>query len=39
MTRAEAPLKPAADALLIDTSSLSIEDAVAAAAAQVERRL
>ncbi|OWU81933.1 (d)CMP kinase [Phaeobacter sp. 22II1-1F12B] len=39
MNRAEAPLKPAADALLIDTSSLSIEDAVAAAAAQVEQRL
>ncbi len=39
MNRAEAPLKPAADALLIDTSTLSIEDAVAAAAAQVEQRL
>ena len=39
MNRAEAPLKPAADALLIDTSTLSIEDAVAAAAAQVEQCL
>ena len=35
-TRAEAPLKPAEDAVLIDTSTLSIEDAVAAAVAAVE---
>ena len=31
MNRADAPLKPADDALLIDTSDLSIEDAIAAA--------
>ncbi len=37
--RAEAPLKPAADALLIDTTPLSIDDAVAAAAAAVAARL
>ncbi|PID36163.1 MAG: cytidylate kinase [Rhodobacterales bacterium] len=33
MNRAEAPLKPAADAVVIDTSELSIEAAVAAAIA------
>ena len=33
--RAEAPLKPAADAVLIDTSEMSIEEAVAAAIAVV----
>jgi cytidylate kinase len=37
MGRAEAPLKPAADAVVIDTSILSIEDAVAAAIAVIER--
>jgi len=37
MDRAEAPLKPAADAVVIDTSVLSIEDAVAAAIAVIER--
>ena len=31
MNRADAPLKPADDAFLIDTSDLSIEDAIAAA--------
>lgn len=31
MNRADAPLKPADDAILIDTSDLSIEDAIAAA--------
>ena len=31
MSRADAPLKPADDAILIDTSDLSIEDAIAAA--------
>ncbi len=39
MNRAEAPLKPAADALVLDTSALSIEDAVATAIAEVVRRL
>ena len=38
MNRAEAPLKPAADAVLIDTSDLSIEQAVAAAIAAVDVR-
>ncbi|MCK8483558.1 (d)CMP kinase [Aliiroseovarius sp. S2029] len=35
--RAEAPLKPADDAVTIDTSDMSIEDAVAAAVAQVQK--
>ncbi len=35
MNRAEAPLKPAEDAVLIDTSDLSIEDAVAKAVAAI----
>jgi cytidylate kinase len=35
MGRAEAPLRPAADALVIDTSDLAIEAAVAAACAAV----
>ncbi len=39
MTRADAPLKPAADAVVIDTSSLGIEEAVAAACAVVSERL
>ncbi|WP_068299632.1 d(CMP) kinase [Pararhodobacter sp. CCB-MM2] len=39
MNRADAPLKPAADSILIDTSTLSIDEAVAQAAAIVRRRL
>lgn len=39
MTRADAPLRPAADAVVIDTSSLGIEEAVAAACAVVSERL
>ena len=39
MGRAEAPLKPAADALVIDTSALSIDAAVAKAIAAVAARL
>ncbi|AWD21367.1 (d)CMP kinase [Pseudogemmobacter blasticus] len=39
MGRAEAPLKPAADALVIDTSALSIDAAVAQAIAAVAARL
>ncbi len=35
--RAAAPLKPAEDAILLDTSRLTIEQAVAAAIAEVER--
>ncbi len=35
MERAEAPLRPADDAVVIDTSDLSVEDAVAAAVAAV----
>ncbi|WP_113912360.1 (d)CMP kinase [Roseovarius dicentrarchi] len=35
--RAAAPLKPADDAILLDTSRLTIEQAVAAAIAEVER--
>ncbi len=38
MTRAEAPLKPADDALTIDTSALSIEEAVAQAIAVIGAR-
>jgi len=38
MDRAEAPLKPARDAVMIDTSSLSIEQAVAKAVAVVAER-
>ncbi len=34
--RVEAPLKPAADALMLDTSEMTIEQAVAAAIARVE---
>lgn len=37
MERVEAPLKPAEDAVRIDTSDLSIEDAVAEAIAAVDR--
>lgn len=36
MGRADAPLRPAADAVLIDTSDLSIEAAIAAAIARIE---
>lgn len=36
-TRATAPLKPAQDAVLIDTSDLSIDQAIAAAIAAVDR--
>lgn len=36
--REEAPLKPAEDAVLIDTSDLSIEDAVAKAIAEINAR-
>ena len=35
--RATAPLRPAADALILDTSTLSIDAAIAAALAEVER--
>lgn len=38
MNRAEAPLKPAPDAVLIDTTSLAIRDAVAAALSVIERK-
>jgi len=39
MNRADAPLKPAVDAVVIDTSELSIDEAVAAACAVVSERL
>lgn len=39
MNRADAPLKPAADAVLIDTSDLPIDQAVALALAQIARHL
>lgn len=39
MNRADAPLKPALDAVLIDTSDLPIGDAVALALDQISRRL
>ncbi len=38
MTRADAPLRPADDAVLIDTSVMSIAQAVAAARAEVDAR-
>ena len=38
-TRAVAPLKQAADALLLDTSELTVEQAIAAAVRLVEERL
>jgi cytidylate kinase len=38
-SRAVAPLKPAADALLLDTSELSVEEAIAAALRLVEEQL
>lgn len=37
MNRADAPLRPAADAMVLDTSEMTIEEAVAAAVAQIER--
>lgn len=39
MGRAEAPLKPAADALVLDTSDLGVDQAVARAVAVVAERL
>ena len=39
MNRADAPLKPAPDAILIDTSVLSIEEAIARACAPISRAL
>lgn len=39
MNRADAPLKPAADAVLIDTTALAIDAAVAAAIAVIAARL
>ncbi len=39
MSRAAAPLKPAQDAIVLDTSTLSVEDAVATAIAAVTSRL
>lgn len=39
MARADAPLRPAADALILDTSTMGIAEAVAAACAQVAGRL
>jgi len=38
MNRADAPLRPAADAVVIDTSQMSVEAAVASACAQVAAR-
>jgi cytidylate kinase len=38
MGRADAPLKPADDAVLIDTSDLSIEAAIALALSEIEAR-
>jgi len=38
MNRADAPLRPAADAVVIDTSQMSVEAAVASACAQVVAR-
>jgi len=39
MGRADAPLRPAADAVLIDTSAMGIDEAIAAACAVVAERL
>lgn len=39
MGRSEAPLKPAEDAVLLDTSGLSIEEALARAVAVIEEKL
>lgn len=38
MNRAEAPLKPAEDAVLIDTSELTAEQAIAAAIAEIDAK-
>jgi cytidylate kinase len=37
--RADSPLKPAADAILLDSTNMSLEQAVAAARAIVEAKL
>ncbi|WP_050524193.1 (d)CMP kinase [Pseudorhodobacter wandonensis] len=39
MNRSDAPLRPAVDAVMVDTSDMSIEDAVAFAVATVSARL
>lgn len=39
MNRADAPLRPAEEALVLDTTTLGIAEAVAAAVAEIERRL
>ena len=39
MNRADAPLKPAVEALMLDTSELTVEAAIARAVAQVRARL
>jgi CMP/dCMP kinase len=39
MSRAEAPLRPAADAITLDTTSLSADEAIARALAQVRAKL
>jgi cytidylate kinase len=38
MNRADAPLRPAEDAVILDTTHMSIEDALAAAVAEVEKQ-
>jgi len=38
MNRAEAPMRPADDAVIIDTSELSIEEAIAASLREIEAR-
>lgn len=38
MNRADAPMKPAHDAVIIDTSDLNIQDAVAAAISEIENK-
>ena len=38
MNRADAPMKPADDAVMLDTSTMSVDEAIAAAVAEVERR-
>jgi CMP/dCMP kinase len=39
MSRAEAPLRPAADAITLDTTSLSADEAIARALAHVRAKL
>ncbi len=39
MNRADAPLRPAPDALILDTSAMSVEEAVAAAISRIEAGL